>query len=229
MTVPANAFELHIHTSEVSSCARASAVECVRYCVERGYAGMVVTDHISRDRAVKKGISSAPWAEQVAWFQRGYTAAKAAAPEGFIVLPGAEFCFAENDNDYLIYGMEEDFLLRNEGIDALTFKAFSKKIKEAGLLLSQAHPFRFGMTTIQPALLEGIEVYNGHSHHESNNPIAEAWARRWSLLPLSGSDYHGEDSADGMAPGGVAFHRKVQTPREMLLALRAGEYTLLKD
>ena len=228
-SLPANTFELHIHTSEVSSCAVANAVECVRRCVKLGYAGMVVTDHISCDRAVNKGIASLPWKEQCAFWFRGYFAAKAAAPAGFVVLPGAEFSFPGSINDYLLYGMEEDFLPRHKHIDKLTFLEFAEKVRKAGLLFAQAHPFRFGLELVHPDFLEGMEVYNGNAHHESNNPIAEAWARRWSLLPLSGSDWHGGDTGVGRMPGGVVFPYPVHTAGEMLQALRAREYTLLKE
>ncbi|MDR3313314.1 MAG: PHP domain-containing protein [Oscillospiraceae bacterium] len=229
MSLPANAFELHCHTSEVSSCGKDPAEAVVRRCVELGYAGMVVTDHISRDRAVRKGIADLPWPEQVQHWLRGYYAAKAAAPVGFHVFPGAEFTLEESDNDYLVYGMEEDFLLHHEGIDTLALPEFSKTIRAAGLLLAQAHPFRTDMRIVKPNLLDGMEVYNGNANHESCNGIAAQWAQRWALLPLSGSDYHGGDSGAGRAPGGVVFRRPVQTPGALLAALRAGEYSLLKE
>lgn len=227
--LPQNAFELHIHTSEVSSCADADAATSVRRCVALGYAGMVVTDHISFDRAERKGIAHLPWKEQCAFWFRGYHAAKAAAPAGFVVLPGGEFSFPGCVNDYLVYGMEEDFLLRHKALKQCSFLQFCEIVQEAGLLLAQAHPFRFGTEVLHPDFLEAIEVYNGNSHHESNNAIAEAWARRWSLLPLSGSDWHGGDTGVGRLPGGVAFHSAVRDAHEMLRALRAKEYTLLKE
>jgi predicted metal-dependent phosphoesterase TrpH len=229
MMLPANAFELHAHTSEVSPCGEFTAAEVVRNRVALGYAGMVITDHLSRKLAVRSGVAALPWPEQVAHWLRGYRAALAAAPKGFVILPGVEYCLEDSGNDYLVYGMEEDFLLHNEGLERLPFPAFSKKIKEAGLLLAQAHPFRIGMQLADPALLEGMEVYNGNAHHESSNSIAEQWAQRWALLPLSGSDYHGGDTDAGRAPGGVVFQRSIQTPKALLNALRAGKYSLLKE
>ena len=38
-------YELHMHTSEGSACARNTGAEMVDFYANMGYAGMVVTDH----------------------------------------------------------------------------------------------------------------------------------------------------------------------------------------
>lgn len=40
-------YELHCHTSEVSRCAASSAKEAVEYYKNRGYDGIVITNHYS--------------------------------------------------------------------------------------------------------------------------------------------------------------------------------------
>jgi len=220
--------EMHIHTSEVSPCARCTAAEAVRWCVSKGFDGMVVTDHFNEDasKAVMKEL--APWPLRIDSFLRGYRAAIEAAPPGFLVLPGMELRFmGQNHNDYLVYGFGEQFLYDNEGIDRMDVKRFSELSRMSGLLLAQAHPFRWGATLTRTEHLDAFEVYNGNSHHASHNDFAALWARKHNLLPLSGSDYHGGDTDSGMAPGGIRLREPVRDARDLVQALKERRYTIL--
>jgi len=222
--------EMHIHTSEVSPCARCTAAEAVRRCISKGYDGMVVTDHFNEDasRATMKTKELAPWQARVDFFLRGHRAAVAAAPAGFAVLLGMELRFMEQGiNEYLVYGFDEQFLYGNEGIDRLDIKKFSDIARMSGFLLAQAHPFRWGMALTPAKLLDGLEVYNGNSHHASHNDFAALWARRHGLLPLSGSDYHGGDTDHGMAPGGIRLREPVRNEKELVKAVKERRYTML--
>ncbi|MDR2687349.1 MAG: PHP domain-containing protein [Oscillospiraceae bacterium] len=220
--------EMHIHTSEVSPCARCTAAEAVRRCISKGYDGMAVTDHFNEDasKAVLKEL--APWQARVDGFLRGYRAAKAAAPAGFSVLLGMELRFmGRGANEYLVYGFDERFLRDNEGIDRLDIKKFSEIARGNGFLLVQAHPFRWGMCLTPAKLLDGLEVYNGNAHHQSHNDFAALWARGHGLLALSGSDYHGGDTGDGVAPGGIRLREPVRDERELVKAVKERRYTVL--
>ena len=213
--------ELNTHTSEVSSCSRVNAAGVVSHCVALGYDGMVVTDHFGGERG--------SWARRIDRFLRGYHAAMAAAPAGFTVILGMELRFVhENSNDYLVYGFDEDFLCKHKDFDQLGLRKFGEFARRHGLLVCQAHPFRFGMTVVRPQYLDAIEVYNGHAGHPSHNEIAEAWCERHGLLPLSGSDYHGSDS-EGAPPGGIVLHQPVADGAQLVRAIRAGEYELMRD
>ncbi|MCL1951251.1 MAG: PHP domain-containing protein [Oscillospiraceae bacterium] len=220
--------EMHIHTSEVSPCAQCSAAEAVRRCVSKGYDGMVVTDHCNEDASRAILGELAPWPARVEGFLRGYEAAKEAAPAGFLVLLGMELRFmGRGSSEYLVYGFDEQFLYDNEGIDRLDIQRFSQIARENGLLVVQAHPFRWGMTITRASFLDGMEVYNGNAHHQSHNDFAALWARRHGLLPLSGSDYHGGDTGDGVAPGGIRLREPVRDAKELVKAIRERRYTVL--
>ena len=73
---------------------------------------------------------------------------------------------------------------------------------------------RFDMTVQNPELLDGMEVYNGHPGHNSNNDIAEIWASKYGLRKSSGSDFHG-DKGD-MPPGGIYFGKKITFARKTI-------------
>ena len=218
--------EMHIHTSETSPCANCTAAEAVRRCIAKGYDAMAVTDHFSEDAARRMGAPES-WQARVDTFLRGCRAAKEAAPAGFLVLLGMELRFAGSSNDYLVYGFDEPFLYDNEGFDRLDIKKFSGLARAHGFLLAQAHPFRWGMTITRAELLDALEIYNGNAHHQSHNDFAALWARRHNLLPLSGSDYHGGDTGDGVAPGGLRLREPVSDVRGLVNAVKERKYTVL--
>ncbi|MCL2447117.1 MAG: PHP domain-containing protein [Oscillospiraceae bacterium] len=217
--------ELHIHASEHSACADESAAGCVARCAAQGYDGMVLTNHFY---ANCMGDADGDWTARIDRFMRGYDAAVAAAPEGFTVILGMELRFAdEGENDYLILGLDEPFLREHEDFDALGLAKFSALAREHGLLICQAHPFRYGMRVRLPDYLDAYEVYNGHGRWESNNEIAASWCKRHSKLALSGSDWHGYDTELGANPGGIVLDYPVKDSRELVQIIRAGKFSLL--
>ena len=220
--------EMHIHTSEVSPCAQCTAAEAVRRCVAKGFDGMVVTNHFNEDASRAIMGELAPWPARVENFLRGFEAAKAAAPAGFLVLLGMELRFMDRGiSEYLVYGFDEKFLYEHEGVDRLGIQKFSELARENGLLVAQAHPFRWGMTLTRAEWLDGLEVYNGHATHPAHNDFAALWARKHGLLPLSGSDYHGGNTGDGVAPGGIRLREPVRDEKELVKAIRERRYTIL--
>jgi hypothetical protein len=220
-------FETHIHTKEVSPCADCTAAQAVSRCVKLGYGGMAVTDHFAENTHGR--MRKFAWQDRVGFFLGGYRKALTAAPEDFAVLLGMELRFTgEGGNDYLVYGADEAFLRRHEGFDRLGIAKFSELARKHGLLVFQAHPFRFGMTLTRPRYLDGLEVYNGNAHHDSHNDFAALWAKQQGLRALSGSDYHGGDTGDGVAPGGIELPGPVRENADLLRALRDGTYKLLQ-
>lgn len=219
-------YELHAHTSEVSHCGQASAASVVENYINARYSGVVITDHLNY--STFKKIKDASWDEKVTYYLRGYQSAVEAAKkldENFTVLLGAELRLEElNDNDYLIYGITEEFLRANPDLMFIGFKEMAKRVHEAGLLLVQAHPFREGMTVMNWRLLDGIEVYNGNSSHNSNNLIANMWADRHRLIKTSSSDYHG---MWGMHPGGIRTQSPILSNEDLLNTLKSGNYELI--
>ncbi|MDR1734771.1 MAG: PHP domain-containing protein [Oscillospiraceae bacterium] len=254
--------EMHMHTSEASPCGKASAAEGIARCLRLGYHGCVITDHFkARTEQELLGINhDLPWREKIDLFLSGYRNAKAAAPNGFPVLLGVEIrfkdCHPGSENDYTVYGVTEEMLYANEGLYDIGLPAFRRFAQAHGLFVVQAHPFRFDMTHVKPKYLDGMEVYNSNPHHDENNDFAALWADRYGLLPLSGSDYHGDgprrnaagqwetfhkkkaiDNPDAVRnleqfgeanpPGGLAFCQTVSDNAALLTALRNRDYRLI--
>ena len=213
-------FDTHIHTKEASSCSRVFAADIVKRYKELGYDGIIITDHFSSSQFKRHGDT---YAEQVQTYLSGYRAAKKFEDENFHVILGMELRFLENDNDYLVYGFDEDFVLRNDLTQFNDPGEFRPFAEANNLIIFQAHPFRIGMTVIDPDLLDGVEVYNGHGDHYSRNTVANKWAATHSLRKLSGSDFHGNLSLES---GGVYFEEYLTDSKQVAEALRNGKYTL---
>jgi hypothetical protein len=219
-----NRYELHFHTSEVSRCAHVSASESVLRYHELGYQGIVVTDHYHR--AFFEESDVLPWSQQVDRFWSGYeTAARASSNLDLIVLPGMEIRFDENNNDYLVYGMDRAFLEAYPRLYEMTLRSFRPLAEEHGLLVFQAHPFRNTMTIMHPYLLDGIEVFNGNVRHDARNDIAALWARKHALRTISGSDFHRYEDA-GLA--GLDFAGIIRSCRDLVDALSKENYNIYK-
>jgi len=215
--------EMHLHTSETSNCGRISAVDAVRMYKEKGYDGIVVTDHYSSGTFKRKIPRDLPYKKQLEIYLKGYRTALKAAGDDFTVLLGMELSLNETDNDYLVYGITEEFLLEAGYLLDMSIEDFVELAHNNGCLVYQAHPFRRHMTIVQPELLDGIEVYNGNPRSKSNNEFSFMWAAKYGLRGISGSDFH---QLKDLACGGIAFPEPVRTNEELVKALK-GRYNLI--
>ena len=127
------------------------------------------------------------------FFLKGFNSAKEAANGRINILLGMELRFdSDSDpNDYLVYGVEESFLRDNKDLFKYEYiKLFRACAKKNGLMIYQAHPFRFGMKITNVKYLDGIEVCNRNIEHDSHNDIAALWAEKFGLKETAGSDHH---------------------------------------
>lgn len=208
-------YDLHVHTSEVSPCGQIPAAEMVELYAEAGYAGIAITDHYY-DGYFQ--TISGTWGDQVERYLQGYKYARKRGEElGLDVLLGLELRFADNPEDFLVYGVDEEFLHAFPRLFNLGLTNFAKLAKEHNLLVIQAHPFRPGLQVAEPSLLEGIEVYNGNPRHNSRNDLALAYAQKHRLMQVGCSDAH---RYEDVAVAGLEFPRRVKTAQELVATLR---------
>lgn len=211
--------ELHLHTSEVSPCGKVPAREMVRMYKEAGYSAVVVTDHLFPSlHTLAEGETAAEKAE--IWLQ-GYRTAKEEGDRlGLTVLLGAEGRLTEYGNeDFLVYGLKEtdiEWMFAMLG-SVHTIAEMSKAIRERGLFLVQAHPFRPGLRAQEQGLLDGVEAFNGNPRHNSSNHLAREHALAGRLALLSGSDAH---QVVDVARGGMDIPQEIRTNEQLLAYLR---------
>lgn len=223
--------ELHCHSTTVSKCASATPETIVETYLAHGYTTIVLTEHFSpfSFNNKKNGDRRGHTHEQrVDFFLSGTEVLKKAAGDRLHILQGCELRLISDDNDYQIYGDSGDFLRANPDIMDIDVAELSRRVRAAGLLLIQAHPFRNEMTISDPCLLDGIEIYNGAVGHDSRNDIALMWAKRYShLIGTSGSDYH--RTSNGLVSGGIVTDEAITSNAKLLEVLRSGNYTILGD
>lgn len=208
--------ETHCHTSEVSGCSRVTAEETAKLYKKAGYSAIILTNHFSEStfKHVRGG-----WKERIDFFMKGYHKLYNLAVDMDILL-GMELRCSDSHNDYLVYGITESFLRRHNSskssLTGMKVNEASEIIRSNGLLMYQAHPFRNKMKVVDPALLDGIEVYNGHKNHASRNDIAEMWADKYHLKKISGSDFH-YPLHEGR--GGILCEHRITNNKELLEVL----------
>ncbi len=210
-------WEAHAHTAEISPCGNIPAAELAELYIREGYTGVVITNHFSHYGFTY--MRDTGWEEQVNWFYNGYLAVREAAGDRLRVLFGMELNVEGDPNDYLIYGVTKDFLLAHPELLQLDIRAVSRLVRENGMLLFQAHPFRNQMRIVPPDLLDGMETFNGNLRHDSRNFITAQWAERYGLLKVGGSDFH---EYEDLARGGFFTGRDIQDNDDLLAALREG-------
>lgn len=219
-------FEMHAHTNDVSRCAVSTPEELAELYKKTDYAGIVLTNHMNPWTFKINDLENKPWKDKAEHFISGYRHLKNAAGNDLIILLGMEIRFYDHPNDYLVYGVTEDFIKNNGDLMALNPKSFSKLAHENGLLFLQAHPFRRDMQVEDWKILDGYEVFNGNPRHYSSNEIAEEWAKMHNKnIVVSGSDFHEEED---VAHGGVYFKEPVNNNDDLLCQLRSGSYRLKK-
>ena len=216
--------ETHMHTSEVSPCARVPAAEMVRLYREAGYSGLVVTDHLYPPILESFGCSD--WHATMDRFMLGYRLAKEEGDRiGVDVLLGAELLPDGGNNEYLLFGVTEEFLRRNENICRYDLVRLRQACTDAGVLIYQAHPYRPDMTRGMPGFLDGVEVYNGCPRHESRNDLALAFAERNRLGKSSGSDAH---QYEDVGRGGIQTEERITSLSRLCAVLSEGRAELLR-
>lgn len=176
-------FDLHVHTAQTSSCGQVKAKDVVHQYLKAGYQGIVITDHYHKPYF--DSLGNIPWEEKIQVFMEGYLAAAKAAKETSLnVYLGIEFRNLETIDDFLIYGLDKNFLVANPDIFEIPLGEAFDRFHRSGAFVLQAHPVRIrlalpiGDTLFksfkQPAMLNQLKFY-------PDTPQID-WADQSSLL-----------------------------------------------
>jgi predicted metal-dependent phosphoesterase TrpH len=218
-------YETHFHTKESSPCGNVPAAEAVRLYAEKGYQGIVITDHYYPERFRDAKEHGLDHSQAIDLFLEGYRQALAAGKRfGIQVLLGMEIRFLSQPDDFLIYGFEEKNLYEMEGLSELSKAEFRRLATKEGILIVQAHPFRPGMTPHGKDFIDGMEVFNGNARHLSDNPRALAYAKAIGAFTLSGSDFH---EYEDLGRGGIVLEQQPKDIKEFCRLLIGNRYDLL--
>lgn len=199
------------------------AKDTIEFYKSIGYSGLVITDHYSfltfgTDSAFKRQID-------VDKYLKGYHCALEAAGDDFTVLLGMEIRYFATTNDYLVYGIDEDFLRKNGNMLFKGPRRFYKLVKESGAIIVQAHPFRPYIHRANPKYIDGCEIFNGKDKDKDLNQKAQAWAKKEKFqIVTGGADYHRESQRGNVS--GIITEEKINTNDDLVRILRNGRYEI---
>ena len=217
--------ELHCHTAEMSRCATQSAEQTAQKYIAAGYTTLVVTNHFKASN-----IRSDDWREAVDMYFDAVDLVREAACGRLFVLDGAEVELNTGSNEYLLYGASREKFYDMPDMLDFSYTRLFDETKKRGMLMVQAHPFRFHMEVVDPGHLRGIEVFNGEAGEDSHNRIAMEWLKsfqdRKDLFPTSGSDCHWVDQQPN---AGILTQKAITSNEELLGTLLRRDYALISD
>lgn len=213
-------YEIHCHTKYGSrQCGRVEPKEIVKLYKEKGYSGIVVTDHYSPlTFDLLHGFLNPK--KFIDCYINPYYDMKQYEDENFSVMFGMELRHYGTANDYLIYGVDPEWLREQGNLLAMWEKKAFELMHSQGYLVFQAHPFRPGIRRCDPSLIDGVEVYNGKTSRKGNE-LAYKWAKENDKLMSSGSDFHTKAHT---ARGGIITTEPIKTNADLLKVLKSQEF-----
>lgn len=234
MKIEGYLYETHMHTSDSSACGNNTAAEMVRAYAKAGYTGIIITDHFFYgNTAIDRDL---PWNEWVELFCKGYENAKAEGERlGLQVFFGWESGY--NGTEFLIYGLDKEWLLNHPEIKDATVEEQFKLVHEGGGIVNHAHPFREAWYVpairLYPEYVDSVEGVNAthsgrtescHGHPEFNDRALE-YAKKHKLPITAGSDQH----STTMIGGGMVFPRRLNDIHDFVRAVLNSEAIKFPD
>ena len=223
-------YETHLHTCQGSACASATGAEMARAHLNAGYTGVFITDHFfNGNTAVSAAL---PWKERVKRFCAGYEDARNEGERiGLQVFFGFEFNY--HGAEFLIYNLDEAWLLEHEDIDLLSPRKALAIIHADGGFAVQAHPFRerdyIDHIQLFPRYIDGVEAINAANtgaEGKKMNRRAFEFARMFDLPVTAGSDSHHTELLYG---GGIETSEPILKPLDYLHQMKNGALKLLGE
>ena len=227
-------YETHLHTSVSSKCGESTPEEMVIACKEYGYTGIIVTDHNwGGNTCIDKDL---PWREFVEKYCKSYERAKKKGDEiGLDVFFGYEAGY--NGTEFLIYGMDKEFMLRNEMLRTASIEEQYEIVHRGGGIVVHAHPYReedyIPEVRLFPNHIDAVEGVNaahisktsGHAYTPEYDERARAYAKKLSLPMTAGSDVH----STVMIGGGIRTKERLNSIHDFTKLILSGKDYVLFD
>lgn len=217
-------YELHMHTSDTSRCGRSPAADMVAAYKQKGFTGVVVTDHLMNVQSHAEPETD--WNRRVEKQLAGYYAALEAGEKlGLTVYCGWELTYQDNAEDYLTLGLSPQFLYDHPWLERYDIEKYRDAVHAAGGILVRAHPYRRAWYIKKPyvereGIADAIEVFNGGNSSQEENDMALAYAQKHNMPMTGGSDAH---HVDETAHGYIALEKKAESYAELCEAIRTGK------
>lgn len=218
-------YETHLHTAEVSRCARSSAAQQVTYYKSRGFTGIIVTDHfLGGNTTIPDGLS---WKQRVNMFCRGYEKAREQGEkQGLDVFFGWEYSYM--GIDFLTYGLSKQWLLDRPDIDRMFINDYLDLVRGEGAFVVHAHPFRedyyIPMIQLMPRKVDAVEIINARRNDFENRRAAE-YAEAYGLKISAGSDNHTGAQESLCA---IGTDKRLNTVADFISVLQSSSFEIVR-
>ena len=213
-------YELHCHTREGSRCSKIFAQDLVDFYISQGYDGIVISDHFTENNTIPK---ETPWRERIeTFYENGFDKARRYGEEkGLKVFFGPEWSW--NRTDFLIYGLDKDWWMEQDGFFSLSVPQALDRVHEGGGFVIHAHPFAeakfIECIRLFPRHVDAVEVINGARALEINQRAVQ-YAESYGLLMTGGTDAH-SDKQTNMC--GIEVPYECHTIADIIHAIRNGD------
>ena len=221
-----NKYETHCHTAEASACASAPAEQQVKFYKERGFKGIIVTDHfLNGNTTAPSGLK---WEERVNILCSGYENAKKAGDKiGLDVFFGWEYGYL--GADFLTYGFDKQWLIAHPEVMDMRPNEYFDFVHSEGGFISHAHPFRedwyIDHIHLFPRKCDGCEVINS-CRKPIENEMAKLYADKYGLINTAGSDNHHANQA---RLSGIETSETIRDIQHFIEVLRSGNYNIFDE
>ncbi len=207
--------DMHAHTSGISLCCKLDAEKIIAEAKEKGFDGLVITNHYCRDYFQERDYEQ--WLER---YIAEWTLCKRLAREaGLRCFAGVEVSMLANPwLHMLLYGVDENFLYRYPHLYALSQKELFDACEREGGALVQAHPFRGEVGVQDLRYLHGVEINCHPNYFDSHAKEVTEAAKAGNLALTVGCDYHGDSPYRAL--GGSFLPDEITTEKALASYLR---------
>lgn len=224
-------FEMHSHVKEQSTDAKVSASEYIALLQDKGYNGMVITDHFDSyqlyNTCPDEGLL-----KQCSKFLDGYRALKnAAIGTSIVVLLGMEYTleYESGFKHILLYGLTEEMIENGLIRPYMSLAELRDVCLKNDVLIIQSHPMRYGEHVLPIEYVDGYEVVNSKPRRDYyatlyNERIQEYVKGKDHLINIGGGDCH---NIEDVGRGGIDTLKPICDMNDMKHVLRNGNYKII--
>ena len=219
-------YEMHLHTSPASACARASVRENLEFYKKIGYDGVFITNHFFDGNA---GFDrTLPYEDKINIYFSDYEdGIKIGKELGIKVFCGVEMSY--KGTDFLVYGLDKEWWLSHPEIADMKKSVQLPFLIENGALIFQAHPFREARYIDHIRLftcVQGVETINAE-RTDFVNKMADLYADYYGKLKIAGSDNHVASKAKNLA--GVQTDTPITSIADFIERMQSGKVELFHE
>jgi predicted metal-dependent phosphoesterase TrpH len=222
-------YQMHIHTTPCSQCGGLTPESLCQALLENGYQGGVITDHFYHGNSGIDRSECTSWAQFVSAYEESYLSCKKEAEKY-----GLDIIFSIEESvvpglEILCYGVTPKVLYDNPQLIKQDLYEWVRVMRENGVVVVQAHPFREADYIPNPGALpyeclDGVEVFNRGNNAPEMNQKALDFAIEHNLIQTSSADAHW---ANHIPYGGIVTEHRITNEKELANLLRSGEYELI--